>query len=480
LHASRALHIHFDSAKKTFAYPNYGRSNMDLLFSTASTILGSPESVQSVPAISPEPSLAYRRKRRITYEDLGHTVRDLHDNSDPRVSKFIRLLSRNVRSFCLKEFFYSTIDATYYNDNEFITCLRMLGLDHIKSMTRYEWSVVKGVMGVEIGRPRRFSAAFLESERIKLKDYRTSRRQNKTSSSIAIGDTVTVCDMKTKTIARGLVISTVEAMTRKKLRIDEKNPNFEQKESYLVQLERPELGIEIYDDVDIAVIEAASSTRQDVQQSMMPSHVVDLRSLNAFSSRQPTQGRKEKDLKSSQKLSLTQSTDNSSETADSTPDSSQCMEENENENNEWSEVNSSQSSLPVSGRARQTMQIEDKRTQSKEVILKRCAEAVQKVWPDCLSEAEKFIETELEIMIKEQTEGGGQLEDDHMLSDTKVKDLIVRCIGGLLLFRDTKGKWLPEYAEPVLVAVASGICEGGSVQDYRQMMSNLGTILSHI
>lgn len=385
----------------------------------------------------------------------------------------------------MKEFFYSTIDATYYNDNEFITCLRMLGLDHIKSMTRYEWSVVKGVMGVEIGRPRRFSAAFLESERIKLKDYRTSRRQNKTSSSIAIGDTVTVCDMKTKTIARGLVISTVEAMTRKKLKIDEKNPNFEQKESYLVQLERPELGIEIYDDVDIAVIEVASSTRQDVQHSMMPSHVVDLKNLNAFSSRQSTQGRKEKELKSGQKQSLTQFTDNSSETADSTPDSSQCMEENENENIEWSEVNSSQSSFqslqhPTSGRSRQAMQGDDKRTQSKEVILKRCAEAVQRVWPDCLSEAEKFIETELETMIKEQTEGGSQLEDDHIISDSKLKDLIVRCIGGLLLFRDTKGKWLPEYAEPVLVAVASGICEGGSVQDYRQMMSNLGTILSHI
>jgi hypothetical protein len=45
----------------------------------------------------------------------------------------------------------------------------MLGLEHLTSMTRYEWSVVRGVMGVEIGRPRRFSRAFLQSERIKLR-----------------------------------------------------------------------------------------------------------------------------------------------------------------------------------------------------------------------------------------------------------------------------------------------------------------------
>jgi F0F1-type ATP synthase delta subunit len=60
---------------------------------------------------------------RVTYEDLEFTVRDMHDSSDPRVSKFIKLLTKNVRSFCLKEFFYSTIDANYYHENEFIACL---------------------------------------------------------------------------------------------------------------------------------------------------------------------------------------------------------------------------------------------------------------------------------------------------------------------------------------------------------------------
>ena len=326
---------------------------MDLLFSTASIILGSPESIQSI--ASPEPSLAYRRKRRITYEDLGHTVRDLHDNTDPRVTKFIRLLSRNVRSFCLKEFFYSTIDANYYNDNEFISCLAMLGLEHVKTLTRYEWSVVKGVMGVEIGRPRRFSVAFLESERIKLKDYRQAKR--KASSSISIGDTVTVCDVKTKTIARGLVISTVEAPNKNKLKDDKgKDSNYEHKESYLVQLERPELGIEIYDDVDIAVISNEGPIKNDTHQfndsrSTGSNVVLDLSSLNSFAARNPTGRRGSKNNIPVRKNSLTQSTDNSSETADSTHESSQSMDEDmENgrdneENSEWTEINSSQSSV---------------------------------------------------------------------------------------------------------------------------------------
>ena len=467
---------------------------MDLLFSTASTILGSPDSSQSASALSPEPSLAYRRKRRITYEDLGHTVRDLHDNSDPRVTKFIRLLSRNVRSFCLKEFFYSTIDANYYNENEFISCLGMLGLEHVQSMTRYEWSVVKSVMGVEIGRPRRFSAAFLESERIKLKDYRRERRHNKAASSISIGDTVTVCDMKTKTIARGLVISTVEAMGRKKVKSDEKDSDYEFKDSYLVQLERPELGIEIYDDVDIAVIQAGIIVRQEIPQTAPPFHYMSLGSLNGTSSRQPRAPGQRNGKNGQSKATFTQSTDNSSETADSTPDSSQCMEDtgDENDNTDWGETGSSQK-YPPSVRQSSTfgardMQPEELKEESKELILKRCADAVQKVWPHCLAEAERCVERELDIMMRGRAEsvtaGGDELKDDNeqikTMSDSRFKDLMVRCIGGLLLLRDTKGKWQPQYAEPVLVAVASGICEGGSVQDYRLMMSNLGVILSTI
>ena len=129
-------------------------------------------------------------------------------------------------------------------------------------------------------------------------------------------------------------------------------------------------------------------------------------------------------------------------------------------------------------------QHEEKKDETKELILKRCAVAVQQVWPDCLSEAQKLIEKEVENILHSVGFSYEGIIDNNgfqnFFCNTKIKDLIVRCIGGLLLFRDTKGKWMPQYAEPVLVAVASGICEGCSVQDYRLMMSTLGDILSNI
>jgi hypothetical protein len=117
------------------------------------------------------------------------------------------------------------------------------------------------------------------------RDFRVAKRQKK-STSVCVGDTVTVCDIKTKMIARGLIISTVEDIARylyiyvylyvyiytntyiyiyiyiylryiyihtyihiyiyiyiyRNKKDCEQNPNYEYKESYLIQLERPELG----------------------------------------------------------------------------------------------------------------------------------------------------------------------------------------------------------------------------------------------
>ena len=39
-------------------------------------------------------------------------------------------------SFCIREFFYSTIDEEYYHDNEFIKCLEILGLGHLETLSR--------------------------------------------------------------------------------------------------------------------------------------------------------------------------------------------------------------------------------------------------------------------------------------------------------------------------------------------------------
>jgi len=40
------------------------------------------------------------------------------------------------------------------------------------------------------------------------------------------------------------------------------------------------------------------------------------------------------------------------------------------------------------------------------------------------------------------------------------RELTVRLVGGLLLLRAARGKWVPEYASAVLVAVVDDICAG--------------------
>ena len=40
------------------------------------------------------------------------------------------------------------------------------------------------------------------------------------------------------------------------------------------------------------------------------------------------------------------------------------------------------------------------------------------------------------------------------------RELTVRLVGGLLLLRAARGKWVPEYASAVLVAVVDDVCAG--------------------
>ena len=145
---------------------------MDLLFAAAAA-LGSPDALQD-PAVAssssyfsssssssssssaPPPTLTSFHRKRVTYHDLP---RHVHDHRDLRAVALHRVLSKPLRTVCVREFFYSAIDAEYYEDNEFIRCLELLGLGHLRTCTRFEWSIVRGVMGVKIGRPRRFSRA---------------------------------------------------------------------------------------------------------------------------------------------------------------------------------------------------------------------------------------------------------------------------------------------------------------------------------
>jgi hypothetical protein len=113
-----------------------------------------------------------------------------HEDEDPNATCLLTVLSSNMRHWCMYEWFYSTLDRDFFNENEFRACLRLMGLDHVSTpivvrtvvghrhsrcdgfahvgvhqlthLTRTEWSAVRSVISSEIGKPRRFSRAFLK------------------------------------------------------------------------------------------------------------------------------------------------------------------------------------------------------------------------------------------------------------------------------------------------------------------------------
>lgn len=116
------------------------------------------------------------------------------------------------------EFFYSFLDRDFFQENEFIACLKLLRLDHVQRLTRTEWSIVRGIMGFQIGRPRRFSPIFLRGERQKLYSYRNGTRRFLSDSIISnrvpnqynfvaltIGDSIVAYDYRNKLFQHGIV-----------------------------------------------------------------------------------------------------------------------------------------------------------------------------------------------------------------------------------------------------------------------------------
>lgn len=504
---------------------------MDLLFGAAATILGSP--ADSTPASQPSPSIpgyltidgtstqTYRRKRRCTYEDLRNSAKDLHDMGDPRVQKLLSILeSRNLRRFCVREFFYGSIDADYYKDNEFVKCLEILGLSHLSALSRFEWSIVRGVMGVEIGRPRRFSRSFLEGERLKLRAYRMSKRfqtkaqptptssssssaSSSSTSTIRVGDSVTVCDMNTSSFSRGLVLSTVEPLSPRPRyfaspRMSLVDRYFEVKEGFLVQMERPELGVSVYDDVDISVDPVDIDGIEDANGSLTEA-VVASKEMNPNLSRDYPFDRQTRAVSSGSGFPaagsgiLDVARSSSSSSIGGGGSSSQCTEIESSDTSASTPTSESANGDSEGGAGRVDRKRKHHPTSSANAaatverdmvdvaeagagagaeidpeMIARCTAAVRRVWPDCLAAAEKFVDRSMESLSADEV---------STVPNGRVRELIVRSVGGLLLLRDAKGKWIPKYAEPVLNALVDGICEGLNGSERRMMMKQISKLL---
>eukprot|EP01041_Mallomonas_annulata_P005304 gene5304-10611_t len=172
----------------------------------------------------------------------------------PQTKAIAEYLSSQSRLWPSHEWFYSTIDRDYFNENEFKGCLQILGIDHVKQLTRSEWSFIRGIMECNIGRPRRFSRSFLTGERQKLNDYRRKCRliqkgvevvpqardfPHQVFSPATVGDIVTVLNHKTGLLQRGQIL-TVNAFNTEDT-------------AYRVQFTNAQFDSQIIGDKDIAV-----------------------------------------------------------------------------------------------------------------------------------------------------------------------------------------------------------------------------------
>ena len=72
----------------------------------------------------------------------------------------------------------------------------------------------------------------------------------------------------------------------------------------------------------------------------------------------------------------------------------------------------------------------------------------------------------------------GRMEKNGEAGARRARELAVRCVGGLLLLRAARGKWVPEYASAVLVALVDDISAGLGGGARRRLSTALMTALA--
>ena len=83
-----------------------------------------------------------------------------------------RTLRPKARRWAMYEWFYSPVDLAWFRENAFQDALQDAGLGHVTHLTRIEWAFVRSLLG----KPRRFSTAFLDGQRARLNEYRAHVR----------------------------------------------------------------------------------------------------------------------------------------------------------------------------------------------------------------------------------------------------------------------------------------------------------------
>lgn len=98
----------------------------------------------------------------------------LHNPEYGRSENYLQILSvsEKVKRWVVYEYFYSAIDKVYFEKNELLDCLTSLGIPY-RSLRRADFILIRKA----IGKPRRFSAKFIQEERQRLHRYREIARE---------------------------------------------------------------------------------------------------------------------------------------------------------------------------------------------------------------------------------------------------------------------------------------------------------------
>ena len=166
------------------------------------------------------------------------------------LNKIQNCLSPSMRRWCYFEWFYSSIDKSWFEKNKFQEFLDHAGLSKCKKLQRAEWAMIRR----SLGRPRRLSLQFLHEERAELEAYRAGVRKhfkdkgNAPSAEmmprpLMVGQRVTARHPATGQIHDGSILT-----------VDHSNSK------YRVQFDRQELGVQQLEDIHIMARTSTETT----------------------------------------------------------------------------------------------------------------------------------------------------------------------------------------------------------------------------
>jgi hypothetical protein len=186
----------------------------------------------------------------------------LHDYATSKVDD--QAISMKFLQWCKAEWFYSYIDRGFFSYNEFEDCLKSLKLSEVEYLPKSDFSLIRS----SLGRPRRFSTAFITQERRKLGKYREAVKvlqQGKvlpavyhdlinyinlshsgSNSRLMVGQKVLAVHPQTREVRSGLVLT-----------LDSSR--------YHIQFDRPELGVFLVPDHSI-LPSSAEIIKQELEE----------------------------------------------------------------------------------------------------------------------------------------------------------------------------------------------------------------------